>query len=149
MTREVQILVGAAVCMGAAVCTGAAVCAGRQCARERRRTCERCRAWGARGGECAEERRCGLWLCSRRSGWPVLRRGQRRTYVDPSGSDANDGLTQATAWKTVAKVNGSTFAAGDQILFKRGGVWNESLVPPSSGTSGNWTCSPGMASQGE
>jgi hypothetical protein len=34
-------------------------------------------------------------------------------------------------------VNGSTFAAGDQILFKRGQVWNESLVPPSSGASGN------------
>ncbi|MFY9560500.1 MAG: hypothetical protein WAQ52_09730 [Terriglobales bacterium] len=59
-------------------------------------------------------------------------------YVDStSGSDTNDGLSPATAWKTVAKVNGSTFAAGDQILFKRGQVWNESLVPPSSGASGN------------
>ena len=59
-------------------------------------------------------------------------------YVDMvGGNDGNDGLTQATAWKTVAKVNGSSFAAGDQILFKRGGVWNESLVPPSSGASGN------------
>jgi hypothetical protein len=59
-------------------------------------------------------------------------------YVDAAGGvDTNDGLSTATAWKTVAKVNGSTFAAGDQILFKRGGVWNESLVPPSSGASGN------------
>ncbi len=58
-------------------------------------------------------------------------------YVDTAGNDTNDGLSPATAWKTVAKVNGSTFAAGDQILFKRGGVWNESLVPPSSGASGN------------
>lgn len=59
-------------------------------------------------------------------------------YVDVAGgSDGNDGLSQATAWKTVAKVNGSTFSPGDQILFGRGGVWNESLVPPSSGTSGN------------
>src|SRR6266550_386847 len=58
-------------------------------------------------------------------------------YVDAVGNDTNDGLSPATAWKTVAKVNGSTFAAGDQILFKRGGVWNESLVPPSSGASGN------------
>jgi hypothetical protein len=59
-------------------------------------------------------------------------------YVDAAGGvDTNDGLSPATAWKTVAKVNGSTFAAGDQILFKRGGVWNESLVPPSSGASGN------------
>jgi hypothetical protein len=59
-------------------------------------------------------------------------------YVDAStGIDTNDGLTPGTAWKTVGKVNGSTFAAGDQILFKRGQVWNESLVPPSSGASGN------------
>jgi hypothetical protein len=59
-------------------------------------------------------------------------------YVDATaGNDTNDGLSQATAWKTVAKVNGATFAAGDQILFKRGQVWNESLVPPSSGASGN------------
>jgi len=59
-------------------------------------------------------------------------------YVDAtSGIDTNDGLSTATAWKTVAKVNGATFAAGDQILFKRGQVWNESLAPPSSGASGN------------
>ena len=59
-------------------------------------------------------------------------------YVDATGGvDTNDGLSQGTAWKTVAKVNGATFSAGDQILFKRGQVWNESLVPPSSGASGN------------
>jgi hypothetical protein len=59
-------------------------------------------------------------------------------YVDATGgSDTSDGLTQGTAWKTIAKVNGATFAAGDQILFKRGEVWNESLVPPSSGASGS------------
>src|SRR5512143_2008920 len=59
-------------------------------------------------------------------------------YVDAaSGNDSNDALTQATAWKTISKVNGSTFVAGDQILFKRGCVWNERLTPPSSGTSGN------------
>jgi len=59
-------------------------------------------------------------------------------YVDATGgNDANDGLSQASAWKTIAKVNASTFAAGDSILFKRGEVWRESLVPPSSGASGN------------
>jgi hypothetical protein len=59
-------------------------------------------------------------------------------YVDATGGiDTNDGLSPATAWKTVAKVNGSTFSAGDSILFKRGQVWNENLVPPSSGASGN------------
>ena len=44
-------------------------------------------------------------------------------YVDAVGGiDANDGLSPASAWKTVAEVNGSTFAEGDQILFKRGGI---------------------------
>lgn len=59
-------------------------------------------------------------------------------YVDATaGDDTKDGLTTATAWKSIAKVNGSSFAPGDQILFKRGEVWRESLVPPSSGSSGN------------
>jgi hypothetical protein len=59
-------------------------------------------------------------------------------FVDASdGNDTWDGLSEATAWKTIAKVNSSSFAAGDQVLFKRGQVWRESLIPPSSGTAGN------------
>jgi hypothetical protein len=59
-------------------------------------------------------------------------------YVSSSaGDDSKDGLTTATAWKSIAKVNAATFAAGDQILFNRGDVWRESLTPPSSGASGN------------
>jgi len=59
-------------------------------------------------------------------------------YVSSStGSDASSGTSVASAWKTLAKVNGQTFQAGDSILLKRGDVWNESLVPPSSGASGN------------
>lgn len=59
-------------------------------------------------------------------------------YVDAtSGDDTRDGLSAATAWKTIAKVNGASFVAGDQILFKRGESWRESLVPPSSGAAGS------------
>ena len=59
-------------------------------------------------------------------------------YVSSSaGSDANSGTSSGAAWQTVAKVNGQTFLAGDSILFKRGDVWNESLAPASSGSSGN------------
>jgi len=51
-------------------------------------------------------------------------------YVDATGgTDTNDGLSQGTAWKTVAKVNGSTFSAGDQVLFKRARFGMKSLVP--------------------
>lgn len=59
-------------------------------------------------------------------------------YVDATGgNDVNSGLASSAAWKTIAKVNGMTFGAGDQILFKRGETWRESLVPPSSGAAGN------------
>jgi Right handed beta helix region/Polysaccharide deacetylase len=58
-------------------------------------------------------------------------------YVDPAGNNANDGLSPNSAWRTLLKVGLSTFAPGDVILFKRDGVWNEWLTPPSSGTAGN------------
>ena len=58
-------------------------------------------------------------------------------YVATAGSDANNGTSTGTAWQTIAKVNGSTFAAGDSILFNRGDVWyGTSLTAPSSGSSG-------------
>ncbi|MFD2328138.1 S-layer homology domain-containing protein [Cohnella sp. GCM10020058] len=57
-------------------------------------------------------------------------------YVDAAGgSDAGDGRTPGTAWKTFAKVNRTTFAPGDRILLKKGGVWNGQLSPKGSGTA--------------
>lgn len=58
-------------------------------------------------------------------------------YVDPAGSNGNDGLSPQTPWRTLLKVGISTFQPGDVILFKRDGVWNEWLTPPSSGSVGN------------
>ena len=59
-------------------------------------------------------------------------------YVSSStGNNANNGTSSSTPWQTLAHVNGQTFNPGDSVLFRRGDVWNESLVPPSSGTSGN------------
>lgn len=58
-------------------------------------------------------------------------------YVDPAGSNANDGLTPQTAWRTLLKVGISSFQPGDVILFKRDAVWNEWLTPPSSGAAGD------------
>src|ERR1700722_3485334 len=58
-------------------------------------------------------------------------------YVDPAGSNGNNGLSPQTAWRTVLKVGISSFQPGDVILFKRDGVWNEWLTPPSSGAAGN------------
>jgi hypothetical protein len=58
-------------------------------------------------------------------------------YVDAArGDDKNNGLTQTSAWKTIAKVNTSRFQPGDQILFNRGEIWRETLLVPTSGTPG-------------
>jgi hypothetical protein len=57
-------------------------------------------------------------------------------YVSSTGNDNNSGLTTSLPWKTIAKVNASTFKEGDEILFKKGDTWRETLTVPSSGTSG-------------
>jgi len=39
-------------------------------------------------------------------------------YVSPcTGNDKNSGLSQTTAWRTIARVNTMQFSAGDKILF--------------------------------
>ena len=59
-------------------------------------------------------------------------------YVAAAGSDGNSGTDTGHPWHTVSKVNGSTFSAGDSILFNRGDVWyGTSLTAPSSGSSGS------------
>lgn len=60
-----------------------------------------------------------------------------------SSSVGNDSYTAvqaqspATPWKSLTKVSGTTFVAGDRILLARGDVWRETLTPSSSGSSGN------------
>jgi hypothetical protein len=58
-------------------------------------------------------------------------------YVSPSGHDNADGRSPRTAWRTLAKVNGSPLKPGDNVLFQRGGEWRESLKVPASGETGN------------
>lgn len=48
----------------------------------------------------------------------------RTFFVDfTGGNDGNGGRAATDAWKTIGKVNGSTFLPGDTILFKRGETW--------------------------
>ena len=57
-------------------------------------------------------------------------------YVDASnGSDANDGLSPDSAWRSIEHVNDQSFQPGDQILFKRGDVYRTPLEPAQSGTA--------------
>ncbi len=59
-------------------------------------------------------------------------------YIDRMGGDnAQNGLSPISAWKTIAKINVSSFAPGDSVLFKRGETWRESLTVPSSGSAGS------------
>jgi len=63
--------------------------------------------------------------------------GNKAYYVSPSGNNANDGLSPATAWQTIAKVNSFTFAGGDSILFEGGKIFNDAILHCQSGTAGN------------
>ena len=60
-------------------------------------------------------------------------------YVDATnGNDDDNGTSPETAWKTIGKVNASSFNAGDSILFKRGETWTTgTLTPASSGSAGD------------
>lgn len=58
-------------------------------------------------------------------------------YVSPTGNDANNGTSQSTPWRTIDRVNQSTYSivAGDQVLFQRGGVYRGEIIWGVSGTS--------------
>ncbi|WP_320668699.1 right-handed parallel beta-helix repeat-containing protein [Patulibacter defluvii] len=59
-------------------------------------------------------------------------------YVDAAGgSDANAGTSPEAAWKTLAKVNATTFSQGDKILLHSDQTWVEQLRPKGSGVAGN------------
>lgn len=49
-------------------------------------------------------------------------------YVKPDGNDNADGRSDATAWKTIAKVNSFKFQPGDDVYFKCGGVWTDTYL---------------------
>ncbi len=57
-------------------------------------------------------------------------------HVDSrNGDDARDGRTPESAWRSPAKANATTFAAGDRILLRAGSVWEGvQLHPLGSGT---------------
>ncbi len=44
-------------------------------------------------------------------------------YVSANGNNSNTGLTEATSWQTISKINSFNFAANDVILFKRGDIF--------------------------
>jgi len=49
-------------------------------------------------------------------------------YISSSGNDANNGTSPSTPWKTPNRVTQATFQAGDNILFKRGDVFQGEIT---------------------
>ena len=54
-----------------------------------------------------------------------------------TGDDSNNGLAAASAWRTLAKVNGHLFQPGDRLLLRAGSVYSGQLKPLGSGTAGD------------
>lgn len=53
-------------------------------------------------------------------------------YLSPSGDDAKDGRTPATAWRTVQRLNRQKgIKPGAYVLFARGGFWRVTLDLPN------------------
>jgi parallel beta-helix repeat protein len=57
-------------------------------------------------------------------------------YVSNVGNDSNDGLSVNTSWASLAKVNNTTFQAGDSVLFRRGDTWRGHVAISNSGKVG-------------
>ena len=58
-------------------------------------------------------------------------------YVDSrNGDDKNAGTSLSTPWKTLDKVNATTFHPGDKIFLKSSSVWRGQLWPKGSGVEG-------------
>ncbi|MET4096000.1 right-handed parallel beta-helix repeat-containing protein [Arthrobacter sp. UYCu712] len=55
-------------------------------------------------------------------------------YVSDVGDDGNDGISPASAWKSLGKVNGTVLEPGDSVSFRRGDTWTGGLIVNQSGT---------------
>ena len=61
---------------------------------------------------------------------------QTTYYVSPTGSDSNSGTSPTSPWQSLTKVDSTSFAPGDNILFQAGGNWyGQQLNITSSGTA--------------
>jgi hypothetical protein len=59
-------------------------------------------------------------------------------FVDCNyGSNGNSGTSTQQAWRTLLQVGISSFQPGDTINLRRDCTWNETLTPPSSGSTGS------------
>jgi len=57
--------------------------------------------------------------------------GATTYYVKNGGDDGKDGLSDANAWETIAKVETSA-GNGDTVRFKKGSIWRDQLDVPAA-----------------
>jgi parallel beta-helix repeat protein len=57
-------------------------------------------------------------------------------YVSAQGTDAAAGTSEASAWRTVGKVNTTALQPGDVVLFRGGDTFSDTYLGPKSGTAG-------------
>jgi hypothetical protein len=57
-------------------------------------------------------------------------------FVSTSGNDNNNGLSAATPWKTISKVNATVLSPGDVVLFEGGQTFSGRLYIRNSGSAG-------------
>ncbi|ONI92590.1 hypothetical protein ALI22I_03100 [Saccharothrix sp. ALI-22-I] len=57
-------------------------------------------------------------------------------YVSATGNDSNAGTSSGAPWRSLGKVNSTTFQSGDTIRFRSGDSWVGQLWPKGSGTDG-------------
>ena len=57
-------------------------------------------------------------------------------YVSESGDDSLDGLSEATAWRTLKKVSEAKLLSGDGVLFKRGDTFRGMIFAKEGVTYG-------------
>lgn len=61
--------------------------------------------------------------------------GASTYYISAQGSDTQAGTSPATAWRTIDRVNATTFQAGDRVLFAAGQTFAGSLTLHTTGLS--------------
>lgn len=68
------------------------------------------------------------WRYARRAADRTLARSPRTFYIAVNGSDSNSGTSPQQAWRSISKVNQTSFIAGDHVLFQGGAVFTGNLV---------------------
>jgi hypothetical protein len=60
-------------------------------------------------------------------------------YVDSlCGSNSNDGMSPASAWRDFTNINGRILGPGEKLLIRRGSVLNQELDITAHGTADHW-----------